>query len=622
MSTHFAFDDKDRVKQATDIVDLISSYLELRRQGSNYTAPCPWHDDHRPSLQINAGRQSWKCWVCDVGGDVFSFVMRREGFEFREALEFLAERAGISLSNRLQPKTIAGNPNDKQTLYKAMDWAADQFHRCLLTGAEAEPARLYLQARGIHEKTIAQFKIGFVPNQWSWLLDRSKSTSFSPEVLQACGIVAKSERGSWYERFRGRVMFPIHDVQDRAIAFGGRVLPEVAEREEAEQGRPPAKYINSPETKLYSKSDNLFGLNLARPAIAQSRHLIIVEGYTDVIAAWRAGVENTSAVCGTALGERHIQVIKRYADLITLVLDGDEAGQKRTNEILELFIAANVDLRIATLPDGQDPCDFLEGRGAGEFRELVANASDALERKIEVETRGIDLIRDTHRSSQALDRILSTIASSAGVARTRSETRMRRQGILTRLSQSFQIDLPALQNRIAELKSQKKRPLGGASQLGSGGEPAGSPKSPVVKDLEKDLLAIVLRDEKLIDQIIENISPGQFVPGTYREIYELICHCYHEGQAVNYHNLMVLIENPDLKFILEKLDEESIQKAETTEVDYAVQFERVHQAFEKEVDHLESREAKRALSESSINDEEETLILEQLLQKAKERRGI
>ena len=180
----YAFDDKDRVKQATDIVDLVGTYLQLRRHGNMYSALCPWHQDTKPSLQVNPNRQSWKCWVCDVGGDVFSFIMKRENVEFRQALELLAERAGIELSTQRLPKTVAGNPNDKPTLFRAVQWASQQYHQCLLNDPAAEPARLYLAARGINEAAISQFRIGFSPNQWSWLLDRSRTSGFSSEVLQ------------------------------------------------------------------------------------------------------------------------------------------------------------------------------------------------------------------------------------------------------------------------------------------------------------------------------------------------------------------------------------------------------------------------------------------------------
>lgn len=616
----FAYDDKDRVKQATDIVDLIGNYLQLRRQGSMYAALCPWHSDNKPSLQVNPSRQSWKCWVCDIGGDVFDFMMKRENVEFRQALEMLAERAGIELTSRPRARTVAGNPNDKPTLFRAMQWAMDQYHQCLLTNPAAEPARRYLAARGINDAAITRFLIGYAPNSWAWLLDRSKSSGFSPEVLQACGIVAKSDRTSgWYERFRGRIMFPIQDTQDRAIAFGGRILPEIAEREEAEGGRSAAKYINSPETKLYSKSDNLFALNIARKALSADRHLIIVEGYTDVIGTWIAGIENVSAVCGTALNRRHIHVIKRFADRITLVLDGDDAGQRRTNEILEHFVQADVDLRILTLPQGQDPCDFVQQRGANEFRQLIETARDALEHKIVVETTGIDLIRDTHRANKALGNILQTIASSPASLESSSGSRLKIQQILTRLSQQFQIDLPTLRERVGEIRKRKKTPRHDSTGRG---DASASPASKSLIPLECELLQILMRSGELIDRAIENISPGQFVEGPCREIYELICQCYHEGELITFNSLMLLLEDPRLKHLLNKLDEESQVKGEHTEVDLAQQMTNVVAAFDRQTQDMNKRQAISSLNQPELNQQEEARILEQLFQQTKERQGI
>ncbi len=608
----FAYDDKDRVKQATDIVDLVGAYLQLRRQGSMYVALCPWHQDKKPSLQVNPSRQSWKCWVCNVGGDVFSFIEKRENIDFRQALEMLAERAGIPLSGHQRPKTVAGNPNDKPTLFQAMDWAKLQFHRCLLNDAAAEPARRYLAARGITEQAIQEFLIGFAPNAWSWLIERSKPAGFSPEVLQACGLVLQRDgnRG-WYERFRGRVMFPIHDTQDRAIAFGGRILPEIAEQE---PDKTPAKYINSPETKLYSKSDNLFALNLARKALREDRHLIIVEGYTDVIGTWIAGIENVSAVCGTALNQRHIQVIKRFADKITLVLDGDDAGQRRTNEILEHFVQADVDLRILTLPEGMDPCDFVQEKGAAQFRTLIDAARDALDHKIAIETNGVDLIRDTHRANRALDQILSTIALAPAVLGS-STSRLKMQQVLTRLSQQFQIDLETLRRQVADIRA-KQRPRRAS------GNQTPAIKAPVkLLPLESELLQLILRSQELIDQTIENISPNQFVEGPCREIYETICHCYHEGQTVSFDLLMLQLEDPELKFLLDSLEEESQKKLEFTETTLGDQLNEVIFAFDREALDLERRAAIAELSQPELNQQEEARILEQLFQKAKERQG-
>lgn len=610
-------EDKQRVKEATDIVDLVGSYLQLRRQGSMYVANCPWHDDHRPSLQVHPARQTWKCWVCDIHGDVFSFVMRRENVGFREALEILAERAGIRLTSRPQPKTVEGHPNDKPTLLKAMDWAAQQYQKCLRESPEAEGARIYLQQRGITQAAIDQFKIGFAPNQWSWLLDLGKSTNFSPEVLAACGLVSKNQRSDgWYERFRGRIMFPIFDLQDRPIAFGGRILPEIAASEEASQDRPPAKYINSPETKLYSKADNLFGLNLARASLNRDQHLIIVEGYTDVIGSWLAGIENVAAVCGTALGPRQIQIIKRFANEITLVLDGDEAGQRRTNELLELFIEFDVDLRILILPDGSDPFDYLQDHGANEFRHLVNDAVDALQYKIEAETRGVNVVHDTHRANRALENILRTMAAAPVAMASSSGSRMRQQQVLTQLAQRFQVELETLRHRLDELRVQAKS----RSRTAEPSRPA--PTLASLRSPEKELIQILLRAPALKAQIIENISPDQFVPGPCRDIYELVCQCVHDGSEATYDNLMVQLESPELKNLLDQMDEESQAKQLHTQEEYSNQLAVVISTFEQEVHRQDDRQARSQLSNPEIDDQEESLILEQLFQKTKQRQGL
>jgi DNA primase len=613
--TH-GYDDKERVRQAIDIVDLAGSYLQLRRQGSIYVAQCPWHDDHRPSLQVNPARQSWKCWVCDIGGDVFSFVMKRESMDFREALELLAERAGISLSHRPSPKTVAGNPNDKPTLYRAMTWAAGRFHECLRRDAAAEPARRYLAMRGINEGALQKFQVGFAPNDASWLLEGGRAAGLTPDVLAACGLVASNDRGGWYGRFRGRLMFPIHDVQDRVIAFGGRILPEIAEEEEAATGRPPAKYINSPETRLYSKSEQLFGLNHARHHLDEQRNLIIVEGYTDVIAAWMAGIENAAAVCGTALNQRHIRIIRRFADRITLVLDGDAAGQRRTNEILEQFVAADVDLRIMTLPEGQDPCDFLQARGAADFRQRVATAIDALEHKIRVETDGIDPVRDTHAANQALDRILRTMAAAPAGLGPSSGPGLRSQQVLTRLSQLFQVSLDALQRRLGELRQSARR------RSDREESPPARPRFAELPCHERELLQILLRDGELLDRATESVTAGEFIPGPCREVYELVCQCYEAGEPVSYESLMLRLEDPDLKHLLDRLDEESQAKVSKTEVELTVQLASVLDVFQRQRRDMEKRQSLASLSQPRLDPSEEARILEQMFRQARERQGI
>ncbi len=422
-----SFDTKERVKQAVNIVNLVGSHIQLRRQGRNYVGLCPWHDDTRPSLQVNPERQSFKCWVCDIGGDVFSFVMKMEGVEFREALQMLADRAGIQVERPRKRQTAgpgepsgetSGEAHNKRTLLHAMAWAERQYHECLLNSPEADPARRYLHERGITAESIERFHLGFSPLERDWIL-RHVAAEASPEklarraaVLEAIGILTRpAEGGTLYDRFRGRLLFSIRDAQGRPVGIGGRVLPELG-------AASPAKYVNSPETPLFTKSKLLYGLDLARESLRKSRTALVMEGYTDVIVAHQYGFQNAVAVLGTALGESHIRLLKAHADRIVLVLDGDEAGTKRANEVLELFVAQQADLRILTLPEGLDPCDYLHKFGAAAFTDLLAtNAVDALDHAYEVTTRGINVERDIHGAGQAIERLLSIVARGAATER-------------------------------------------------------------------------------------------------------------------------------------------------------------------------------------------------------------
>ena len=488
---------KSAVKQAVDIVELVGSHLSLRRQGRNYVGLCPWHDDSRPSLQVNPERQSFKCWVCDIGGDVFTFVMKIEGVEFREALEMLAERAGIVLEKPTPRRaTPAGGtasragatPNDllneaaegpgaegsvevppgrrdlldKRTLLQAMAWAEKQYHRCLLEMPEAEAARRYLQQRGITAESIERFQLGFSPLERDWILRQAEGSGGAArrrqrsKTLEAIGVLARpADGGGYYDRFRGRLLFSIHDAQGRPVGIGGRVLPELGLTS-------PAKYVNSPETPLFTKSKLLYGLDLARESLRKTKPptALVMEGYTDVIAAHQFGFQNAVAVLGTALGEEHVKILKRHCDRIILVLDGDEAGTRRANEVLELFVAAQADLRILTLPDGLDPCDYLQKHGAAAFSELLdTKAVDALDHAFEAKTRGIDLERDVHRASAALEELIAIVAKAPRLRHdTTRDARFREEKILQRLAARFRVDEREIRARLTALRRIKPRP--------------------------------------------------------------------------------------------------------------------------------------------------------------------
>ena len=607
------FDVKDQVKQATDVVDLIGSEMNLRRQGSIYVGHCPWHDDQKPSFQVNPNKQNWVCYPCDVRGDVFDFVMKREGVDFREALEILAERAGIEVRS-YQKKVVKGSADDKATLYRAMAWAEQEYHECLLNSDSATPIRDYLVDRGITQESIERFRVGFAPLSWSWLVDRSSGTSFSPEILQACGLVSANDRGGWYERFRGRVLFPIRDTQERTIALGGRVVPSLYPNGDA----PPAKYVNSPETRLFSKSKNLYALNLARNYVQKTsvkdKRLVIVEGYTDVVAAWQAGLTNVVAALGVALNEQHIRLIKRFADGITLVLDGDEAGQRTMNTVLDLFVAHDVDLRILSLPDGLDPFDFLMAEGGGAFQALVDKAPDAIAHKILVETRGVDLVNDTHRSNQALENILKTLANIPEDENSTAKS-IREDQMLLRLGRQFQLAPAMVRRRLTDLR-RKTRVRPDASD------------SEVKKDLvdyskfdkkESELVQLLIQDPSLLDRAVENVSPEQFRVGVLRDLYELMGEFFHEGRGVGYQQLTVEIEEPRLRKLVDHLRDEAIAKKEIHEEQnsaYAMDFEDQLQSIilrfnEREVESGTQAKISK-LHSGGLDEDEEKRALEEL----------
>ena len=617
------FDLKDRVKQATNIVDLIGSDMQLRRQGANYVGLCPWHDDSKPSFQINEGRQSWACWVCADRGDVFSYVMKRDSLQFREALEYLADRAGIAMT-KVQQNIPKGSSRDKNTLFKAIDWVQQQYHKNLLRSSDAAAVRDYLSDRGITEQSIAEFRIGFAPLAWSWLVDRARSTEFSGEILEACNVVMANSRGGYYERFRGRVLFPIFNLQQKTIGFGGRVVPGIYGKEE----EPKGKYVNTSETLLFTKSDNLYGLSHVYRDVQKTRKLTIVEGYTDVIAAYQAGLRNTVAVLGTALNERHIKLIKRFADSVTLVLDGDEAGQKRTNQILDIFVAQDMDLRILSLPEGLDPFDFVNNRGADAFQALVDAAPDALAHKIGVETAGIDLVNDTHAANQALENILKTISQvpAAVIAKSAAKS-LRQDQLVARLARQFQTTRDQVKSRLRELRNSTRPARWTQDQESNEQNNETDFNRFDLKEVE--LLELIFNSPELADIAIERVSPEMFGAGPLREIFELLGEFFHDGRDADYENVMLHLDDPNLKNVVEYLLEEATQKQAAFQeankgvtFDAAAQLETVIQAFHRYQEANDQAARISQLHAKELDKSQAVDVLEELLRQRRQQQGI
>ena len=610
MSLISSYDTKEQIKRAIDIVDLVGDYLPLRREGRNFKALCPWHNDSRPSLHVNPERQSFKCWVCDIGGDIFNFVMKMEGVEFREALTMLADRAGIPLAAQRPSQGGSAVVDEKQLLYQAMAWAEEQYHQCLLHAAEAEAARRYLAERGITADSIARFRLGFAPEGWDWLLSRAQKTSHKIPTLERLGLVVRRQAGSgYYDRFRGRVLFSIRDPQRKPVALGGRILPGVNTQE-------AAKYINSPESPLFSKSGMLYGLDLARESMTQSRTAIVMEGYTDVILAHQCGFTNAVAVLGTALGERHLPLLRRFADRVVLMLDGDDAGQRRTNEVLGLFVQEQVDLQILTLPEKLDPCDFLIHHGAEAFRRQLEETVDALEHKFRVATLGIDGASGIHQTQQATEEILATLAqaprlqtSATGAARVKEDQ------ILHRLARRFGLVEDTLRKRLAELRrTGRSRPAPRAAVAAT----AAAAPEPPVPALERALWELLLQAPEQIAVLCEQIVLEQLQSPRSRIIFMKCRELFAAGVLPTFDRLMLEFDEPQMKNLLVELDEQGRAKEGC---DPAVGLRDALETFGRQQRDQQSRRERAALEQHRLDDNQALELLNQVIERQRTRLG-
>jgi len=336
-------DERDQIKDRIDIVELINEYVPLKKAGANFKAPCPFHQEKTPSFMVSPGKQIWHCFGCGKGGDAFTFLMEKEGIDFPEALRTLAKRAGVELKPR-NPKLWSR----KNKLYEINNLAARYFHEAFWKSREGESARQYMAKRGFKKETLDDFLVGYSPDSWDILSTFLRKKGYKDEDIYAAGLSVRKDRGGFYDRFRGRLMFPIKNTHGDVVAFGARQLKK------EDTG---AKYINTPETEIYHKSWVLYGLSSARSAIRDADQAIIVEGYTDVLASFQSGVKNVVASSGTALTEGHLDLIKRATENLVLAFDMDLAGDMATKRGIDLALAKGFNIKVAKLPEGQDPAE-------------------------------------------------------------------------------------------------------------------------------------------------------------------------------------------------------------------------------------------------------------------------
>jgi DNA primase len=362
----------DEIKNRLDIIEVISSYIKLSKAGANYRALCPFHSEKNPSLFVSPARQIWHCFGCQKGGSIFNFVMEIEGVEFGDALRILARRAGVELK-REDPKL----KTERKRIYEICELATKFFQKQLQESKIGQEVKKYLLNRKISEESIEKWRLGYSPDSWQGLSDFLVSKGYKKEEIEKVGLAIKNETGNFYDRFRGRIIFPIFDLNAQIIGFGGRIFKETSEKQQ-ETGGKPAKYVNTPNTLLYDKSKVLYGLDKAKVEIRKKDFAILVEGYVDTIMCHQAGFENTIATSGTALTPYQLAILKRYSENILSAFDMDVAGDWATKRGIDLAQARGFNVKVITMPEGLDPADIIS-QDSKKWPELVENAKSILD---------------------------------------------------------------------------------------------------------------------------------------------------------------------------------------------------------------------------------------------------
>jgi DNA primase len=514
-----------QVKEANDIVDVVGSYLALRPAGPTFKGLCPFHDDHRPSFDVDPRRQRYRCWSCGKYGDVISFVQEHDRVGFAEALELLARRAGITL----EKNGASPHAQGRALMLDVVRWAAQQFHEGLLDSPLAEEARRYLGERGLTGETVRRYGLGFAPAAGDWLVRKAEGAGVDLGLLEKVGLIARRTQGpGYFDRFRDRVQFPIRDVRGQAVGFGGRLLPT-----SPLSSRGP-KYYNSTDTPLFTKSEQLYGLDQARYAAAKVGYLAVVEGYTDVLMAHQLGVGQVVATMGTALNARHVQHLRRFAPRAVLVFDADAGGQTGVDRALALFAGHDVDLAIATLPEGLDPCDLLVKEGADAFRRALDGAADALEFKLNqvLPREGPVSVEESRR---AVDAVLGIIALAPPL--TGQAGAVKAELMVSRIARRLALKEETVWARLEELRKQRREAAPAA-------RPRPAPAAPKTRAApeERELLEVLLAEPTLVPLAMAVVRPEEIAHPDARRLLAGLYQLQSEGEPPTVDGLRVRLE--------------------------------------------------------------------------------
>lgn len=504
MSLRFDTNIIARVQQANDIVDVIGEHLSLTKKGKELVGLCPFHTDHRPSMYVNPAKQIFKCFACGAGGDVLKFVQMRENLSFSQAIERLAQRGGI----KLEPLRSyhgqdgrAADEADPKDLARVNTWAAKFWQANLWHQQKGESARAYIAQRQISEEMAKKWGLGLACDSWDNLLNAASAAKIPTKLLEQAGMIVPREGGSFYDKFRNRLMFPIWDVTNRVIAFGGRTL-----------GSDPAKYMNSPATALFDKSNSLYGLNFARNAISSSGTAVVVEGYTDCMMPHQFGCENVVATLGTSLTAGHARLLRRYANKIVLIFDSDVAGTEAANRSLEIFLAERIDIRIASVPQGKDPCEFVLAVGKEGLESVINSAVDVMQYKWQRLVAGLSGTDTLMQRKAAADEFMKTAAAAWGGNMdiiTRGFIASRLANVMGLSSKEVEAELNRRSGRIGR--------GGGYVVANQKAVSVGAPRG-FFEAAQREVIEVLLNEPALFEQARQKINVAMFDSPTLKPI--------------------------------------------------------------------------------------------------------
>lgn len=547
-----------QVRERNDLVDLVSDYVSLRKSGKAYVGLCPFHTEKTPSFSVAPDKQVFYCFGCQSGGDVFDFLRMKEGLEFTEAVEVLARRAGLRVPEAARDRH---KNRERSEMLAALEAASRYFSFFLHRRPEGEKARNYLAKRGLSADVVREFELGFAPDSWDGLLKALKKHGFPEDTLLKAGLVVPREKGDGcFDRFRGRLMFPIKDAQGRTVGFGGRVLDESL-----------PKYTNSPETAVFNKRRVLYALPQARAAIRETSRAIVVEGYLDAISAHQAGIRNVVASLGTALSEEQARALSRYAGEVLIAYDADTAGTKATLRGLEVFSSLPATVRVISLPEGTDPDKFLKTRGRKAFEDLIAGArplmvyrfdlvmakygTEGVQGKVKIVEEVAPLLAGLQNAVER-DEYIREFAARLGVTEDSLRTEVRRYGRFLEDEGKRHKKLPGRHNSRQPAHQSVEFTVRGIS--------------PGLLRAERDLLEVILRNPGLAGRVIE-IEPGVteetfFTVPVHRTLARTLFKLAREKRLGEIQSVIETVDNPQLRGLVSRLviGEDRFPKPERT----------------------------------------------------------